>query len=75
MVGIYGSKRTCRTCNGVGRIIEEYTCPHCFGKGDQMDQGPAPMGPILKKCYTCFGTGIVRDEKRCYTCSGTGIVL
>jgi len=58
------SINTCTTCNGSGQVTRiantilgqmqtSSPCPHCGGKGKI----------ITKKCNTCYGEGIVKDEE------------
>ena len=55
---------TCSTCNGTGQVTRiantilgqmqtSSTCPHCGGKGKT----------ITKKCNTCYGEGIIKEDE------------
>lgn len=64
------SIRTCRTCNGTGKVI----CGCCEGAGYHIKLDYNFMAifgyPITttKKCYNCSGLG----KKICNCCNGTG---
>ena len=64
----------CLSCNGTGRVVQEYKCPQCFGMGGTLGKGPSPLGSISMKCYACHGDGFITEEVKCLTCSGSGRV-